>query len=73
MDINLDDLPAVIYACFVLHIFCEVHKESVCDEQVRLAMDYELGRQFQRSHMAVHSNETEGKRVRRVLTKYFDP
>ena len=73
MDINLDDLPAVIYACFVLHNFCEVHKESVCDEQVRLAMDYELGRQFQGSRMAVHSNETEGKRVRRVLTKYFDP
>ena len=47
--------------------------ESICDEQVRLAMEYELGRQSQDSHVTVHSIETEVKRVRRVLTKYFDP
>ena len=73
MDINLEDLPSVIYACFVLHNFCEIHNESICDEQVRVAMEYELGRQTQDSRVTVHSNETEGKRVRRVLTKYFDP
>ena len=27
MDVNIDDLPYVIYACFVLHNFCEVNKE----------------------------------------------
>ena len=29
MDINLDDLPTVIYACFILHNFCEINKESI--------------------------------------------
>lgn len=27
MDINLDELPYIIYACFVLHNFCEIHNE----------------------------------------------
>ena len=35
MDINLDDLPTVIYACFILHNYCEVHKETISDEQIR--------------------------------------
>ena len=29
MDVNIHDLPYVIYACFVLHNFCELHDESV--------------------------------------------
>ncbi len=29
MDINLSDLPNVIYACFVLHNYCELNKETV--------------------------------------------
>ena len=35
MDINIDDIPTVIYACFVLHNFCEINKESISEEQVR--------------------------------------
>ena len=33
MDINMDDLPHVIYACFVLHNFCEVSKETLLTSQ----------------------------------------
>ena len=29
MDINLDELLFVIYACFVLHNFCELNNESI--------------------------------------------
>lgn len=29
MDIIIDDLPFVIYACFVLYNFCESNKESI--------------------------------------------
>ena len=74
MDINLDDLPFVIYACFVLHNFCEMNKESINDDKVRRAIDYD--RDFQPTVANNHTsdcNEVEGKRVRRVLTKYFDP
>ena len=75
MDINMDDLPFVIYACFVLHNFCEINKESISEERVRMAIDYD--RDFQpptaTSRYLSNSNETEGKRVRSVLTRYFDP
>ena len=75
MDINIQDLPHVIYSCFVLHNFCELNGESISEERVRIATYYE--RQFQpdtRSDRSItNSNEVEGKRVRRVLTRYFDP
>ena len=34
MDINICDLPAVIYSLFVIHNFCEIHGESLPDEAV---------------------------------------
>ena len=75
MDINLDDLPFVIYACFVLHNFCEMNKESINGDKVRTAIDYD--HDFQPLPVANNyipdGHEAEGKRVRRVLTKYFDP
>ena len=75
MDINLDDLPTVIYSCFVLHNYCEINKESISDEQVRTTMNSERESQpkNQRATQGSMSNESEGKRARRVLTKYFDP
>ncbi|RNJ79755.1 MAG: hypothetical protein EB829_01555, partial [Nitrosopumilus sp. H8] len=45
MDINIEDLPFVIYACFVLHNFCEINKESISEERVRMAIGYD--RDFQ--------------------------
>ena len=34
MDINLNDLPDVIHACFVLHNYCKVNNESINEEKV---------------------------------------
>lgn len=45
MDINIDDLPHVIYACFVLHNFCEINKELLAQEYLDSGMKYE--REFQ--------------------------
>ena len=72
MDINLSDLPGVIYACFVLHNFCEVNKEFVSDDRVRAAMENDRGLQHTNQRTPIQSNEAEGKRVRRVFVKYFD-
>ena len=48
---------------------------SVNDESVRSAIYYD--QEFQPDTTAdrymTDSNETEGKRIRRVLTNYFDP
>ena len=74
MDINIVDLPYVIYACFVLHNFCELNQESISDECVSSVINYE--RDFQPQPAANGgqvTNDAEGKRVRRVLTEYFDP
>ena len=75
MDINTIDLPNVIYACFVLHNFCEVNSDSVNEDMVQNAISYD--RYFQppvsSSIRIASSNEPEGKKVRRILTKYFDP
>lgn len=77
MDINIDDLPHVIYACFVLHNFCEVNNESVSEERVQSSINYD--RQFQPdtalcgNRRGINVNEAEGKKVRQTLTKYFDP
>ena len=73
MDINLSDLPKIIYACFVLHNFCEVNKEFISDDRVRAVMEDEHNSQPSNQCTPIQSNEAEGKCVRQVLTKYFDP
>lgn len=76
MDINLDDLPFVIYACFVLHNYCEAKSETISEQNVSAAIAYD--REFQPptrpppNNAKTNCNETEGKRVRNVLTRYFD-
>ncbi len=73
MDINIRDLPYVIYACFILHNFCEMNHETIGEEQVQQSMHYDTA--FQpltiSSRSASHCNEVEGKRVRKVLTSYL--
>ena len=71
MDINLDELPTVIYACFVLHNYCEVNKETMSDEQVRTVVASEQQTQPGNQGRIPPSYESEGKRARRVLTKYL--
>ena len=72
MDTNMDELPYVIYACFVLHNFCE---ESVNEQSVLETIDsaHNLQPPSEINNYLTDCNEMEGKRVRRVLTKYLDP
>ena len=75
MDVNLDELPFVIYACFVQHNFYELNGEFVNEERVRSTISYNRNFQPQIVHnrYLTDCNGAEGKRVRKVLTKYFDP
>ena len=41
VDVNLEDAPHVIYAFSVLHIFCEMCCDSINDEEVRCAVEYD--------------------------------
>lgn len=73
LDINIEELPFVVYACFVLHNFCEVNNESIGEELVAAAVNYD--KEFQPPTVAnsyrTDNNATEGKRVRRVLTNFL--
>lgn len=40
-DINLADLPFVIYACFMLHNYCEASKDMVDDNNVAAAIQHD--------------------------------
>lgn len=75
MDINLTDLPNVIYACFVLHNYCEAWGTPVDPrvEQEAIQSDRDLQPPTQTNNYLTDSNEGSGKRVRRILTKYLDP
>ena len=75
MDINIDDLPYVIYACFVLHNFYEINNERIGEDKVTAAIKYD--RSFQpilaTNNFITDCNEVEGKKIRRILTMFFDP
>ena len=75
MNINIRELPHVIYSCFVLHNYCEMNNESIGEDQVRQALNYDSI--FQpptiSNRSLSHSNEVDGKRFRRIRTSYFDP
>ena len=73
INIKLHDLPTVIYACFMLHNFCKINKEFVCEDRVRLVMEEQQRPQPTTHRTAVQSNENKGKLARRVLTMYLDP
>lgn len=63
MDINIDDLPLVIYACFILNNYCELNNEYVHDELVKNAVSYDQDFQppTQANRYVTDRNEIEGK------------
>nr|XP_023651694.1 putative nuclease HARBI1 [Paramormyrops kingsleyae]XP_023651695.1 putative nuclease HARBI1 [Paramormyrops kingsleyae] len=75
MDINMQDLPFVIYACFVLHNYCETQKEMIPEQDISAAIKYDRHIQppTKWDNIRKDCHETEGKRVRRVLTTFLNP
>lgn len=75
MDININDLPSVIYSCFVLHNFCEIYNETVSHDKVCRAIDYdkEFQPRTEKCRSKTNPIEAEGVRIRRTLMQYFDP
>jgi hypothetical protein len=71
MDLKIENIPMVIYACFVLHNFCE-KKNSYIDEdlvQFQLNLIKQNEAQYKNVPDPIYSlNEGEGSVVRRTLT-----
>ena len=74
MDISLDDLPNVIFACFVLHNYCDVHGETLSEEKLKESCSYE--REFRpptcTPGYGAAFNVTSGKHIRQIFAKFFD-
>ena len=74
MDINISDLPNVIYACFVLHNYCEMNNESLQKESIEEAVLYDQENQPSRQipNVRQQSIEAESKKIRNTFVQYFD-
>ncbi|XP_035848902.1 putative nuclease HARBI1 isoform X2 [Sander lucioperca] len=73
MDINMDALPFVIHACFVLHNYCEASGEAVSERSLDAALRHERDAQPPASvSEETAEQDAEGQAVRRVLTKFLD-
>ena len=75
MDVAQGVLPYLIYSCFVLHNYCEIHNERVGNDEMQSAMKYDeefqpptLGNRYSLGN----GDEASGKRVRNIFLKYFD-
>ena len=74
INVNMNDLPTVIYACFVLHNFLQVQNESLkeylerdCEVQRRT---YNRNRNETEQESGMRINE-RAKAIRNVFVKYF--
>ena len=74
MDLSLNILPIVIYACFTLHNFCEQHKAYVDHEQVQKQVELIKANEEEHANLpdpVYSTNSDEGDIVRRILTSYI--
>ena len=71
MDINLDDLPYVINACFILHNYCELHNDQVGNYRVGAQIDNAQLQQTT-STAPVANNEAGGKKIFNIFVKYSE-
>jgi hypothetical protein len=74
VDLKLESVPTVIYACFVLHNFCEKNKSYVDEDQVRLQIELIKRNENRNKDMLdpiFSSNAGEGEVIRRIITNYI--
>ena len=68
LGIHIRDVPGVIRACCVLHNMCHLHSEVFEEDWLLNSEDPE--QRAPNHHHVVH--DTDGERVRRAFTSYFD-
>ena len=70
MDIPVDKLPNVIYACFVLHNFCETQKSEIDPVVLEVVMPEERRTQLKQDKLN-SCNSIQGKKIRSATTNFF--
>lgn len=64
MDINLRDLPSIIHACFILHIYCEINNNPVPPTLVEKAERY--NRRFRPATVTAQQSNTNSAERKRI-------
>ena len=76
MDIKLDSLPDIIYACFVLHNYCEIKNCGINDYIIQQQIAIDQANQNCHHHASVDQlysyNSAYGTYVREVITSYLN-
>ena len=70
MDIPVDKLPNVIYACFVLHNFCEDQKSEIDPVELEVVMQEERRTQLKQDKLNSY-NSIQGEKIRPAVTNFF--
>ena len=71
VDLDIKTVPTMIYACFVLHKFCEKNNTSIDEELVRSQIQVAAATLDKEIPDPVNScNSNEGEIVRDILTQY---
>ena len=74
MDFKLEKIPTIIYACFVLHNFCEQHSVYINKEQVKTQLELLKTNETQFKNLAdpiFSCVEGEREVIRKALTDYI--
>ena len=73
VDLGLDFVPTAIYACFVLHNYCELNKCAIDSKQVTFHIELEKKeRECVHPHPVLSGNLGEGEVARDVLQQYIE-
>ena len=70
MDFKLKKIPTIIYACFVLHNFCERHNIYINEEQVKTQMELLKANETQSKNLPeliLSRAESEGEVIRKAI------
>ena len=74
MDFTLEKIPTIIYACFVLHNFCERYSVYINEEQVKIQLGLLKTNETQFKNLddpIFSCAEGEGEAIRKALTDYI--
>ena len=74
MDIDINLLPQVVMACFVLQNYCDMKKEKVPEQNVLSSLKHEKRAQPSTKSLGYKDvvNEKTAKEIRITLTLYLE-
>ena len=70
MDIPVDKVSNAIYACFVLHNFCEAQKSEIDPVELEVVMQEERRTPLKQDKLNSY-NSIQGEKIRSAIANFF--